>query len=472
MKPTYEELEQLCREQEQRGQDQEKRIQRLEGLLKKALDRIAELEERLNQNSNNSSKPPSTDRKGKTRPSQKRSRKPRQGTSRALLPVEQVDKHTVCELQECPHCGSRELVTKGDPVILQQVELPEVKGVVTQFDRYNYRCRSCRSSMLAPLPNGVPNSAFGPRLMALIANLTGVFHLAKDDAKRLISDLYGIEVSDGSVINIEERIAEALHPIYERIHRFVTESIFCKHFDETSWRDRGETHWVWVAATKQATCFRIDRHRSKEAFLAIAGKLNTLAPVVTDRYSAYKVLTNPHQFCIPHLIRNFRRFSQRDGPDGIIGSKIERELQYLSHTHSLYRRAEISRASYSQRIRRCRDRVDGLFMDALAEGSPKLGNLCEKLLFDEFDHLWIFQRHADAEPSNNLAERDLRRIVLWRKKSYGTRSDRGQRFVQTVSSVAETLRRTKANIFVFLTDAVVQFYRSLEAPMIQPKLGF
>lgn len=479
MKPTYEELETRNqeldarnKELDARNKELEARCQKLEELFKKALDRIADLEEQLNRNSNNSSKPPSTDRKANTRPSKKGNRKPRQGTTRALLPLDQVDKHEICEAHECPHCGSADLACKGDPTILQQVELPEVKGIVTQFDLHNYHCRTCKSSVVAPLPEGVPNSAFGPRLMALVANLTGVFHLSKDDAKQLISDLYGIDISDGSIINIEERVAQVLNPVYKRIHGFVTESIFCKHFDETSWRDRGKTHYVWVAATKQAVCYRIDRHRSAEAFEAIAGKLNKLAPVVTDRYSAYNGLENPRQFCIPHLIRNFRRFGQRDGPDGKIGSAIEKELQFLSHTHNLYRREEIARVAYSQRIRRCRDRVDSLFMDALAEGSEDLGKLCEKLLLDEFDNLWTFQAHHDAEPSNNLAERDLRKIVLWRKKSYGTRSNRGQVFVQTISSVAGTLRRSGANALSFLTDAVVRFYQGLDAPMIQPSHGF
>lgn len=458
MKLTYEELEARC--------------DRLEKLLKKALDRITDLEEKLNQNSHNSSKPPSSDRKSNTRHHNNRDRKPRQGTSRILLPLEQVDMHRVCEAHACPHCGSDELTRKGDPTILQQVELPEVKGIITQYDLHNYHCGTCKSSVVAPLPEGVPNSAFGPRVMALVANLTGVFHLSKDDAKQLITDLYGIDVSDGSVINIEARVTQALNPIYKRIHDFVTESIFCKHFDETSWRDCGKTHYVWVAATKQAVCYRIDRHRNREAFEAIAGRLNELAPVVTDRYSAYNGLKNPHQFCIPHLIRNFRRFAQRDGPDGNIGSAIEKELQFLSHTHSLYRKAEISRAIYSQRMRHCRSRVDDLFMDALVEGSADLGKLCEKLLLDKFDNLWIFQAHHDAEPSNNLAERDLRKIVLWRKKSYGTRSAKGQVFVQTISSVAGTLRRSGANIFSFLTDAVVRFYLGLDAPMIHQSHGF
>ena len=471
MKPTYEQLEQRCQDLEQRCRDLEKRNRQLEDLLKKALDRIVVLEERLNQNSDNSSKPPSTDSKSNNQ-TQNKKRRSHKGVARSLLPLEQVDFHEVCLLDQCPHCGSKALLQKEDPILLQQVDLPEVQGVVTQFDRHKYQCTSCKSHSLAPLPKGVPNSAFGPRLMALVGSLTGVFHLSKDDAKQLVLDLYNIEISDGSVINIEERITAALRPVYDRIHRFVTESVFCKHFDETSWRDRGLTHYVWVAGTKQAVCYRIDRYRSQKAFLALASKLNQAAPVTTDRYPVYNSVKNPHQFCIPHLIRNFRRFSQRDGPDGKMGEEIVSELQFLCHTHSDYRKKKISKASCSQSLRWCRERLGDFFLDALVSGSKQLGDLCQKLLLDDFEKLWMFQQHPDTEPSNNLAERDLRKVVLWRKKSYGTRSDRGKRFVETISSVAATLRRSNVHVLNFLTDAVTCLYRGDDAPRIRSTLGF
>ena len=124
MKPTYEELESRNQELERANQQLESRCQRLEELLKKALERIAVLEERLNQNSNNSSKPPSTDRKSNKNASGK-IKPPRKGFARSLVPLEEVDVHQICQLDECSHCGSHALSMKDTPVILQQVELPE-----------------------------------------------------------------------------------------------------------------------------------------------------------------------------------------------------------------------------------------------------------------------------------------------------------------------------------------------------------
>lgn len=471
MRPTYEELAEQNAILIEQNAKLEARCRMLENLLEKALHRIAELEERLNKDSNNSSKPPSSDQKPNTPDRKKKPRKSRPGAARSLIPLEEVDRHEICELAECPHCKSKDLASRNDSLVIQQVELPETRGVVTQFDCQKYHCKQCNLNVTAPLPEGIPNSAFGPRLMAFIANLTGVFHLSKDDAKQLIRDLFSVEISDGSIINIEERVTEALSPVFDRIHQFVMESSFCKHFDETSWRDRGKTHYTWVASTKKAVVYQIDRRRSREAFEKVADKLNRFAPVVTDRYSAYNSLENPHQYCIPHLIRNFRKFSQREGPDGRIGSAIVDEFKYLSRSHRLYKREEISYRCYKQRVRRNKSRVENLLLDAMIYASQDLGDLCQRLL-DEFENLFVFSQYEDAEPSNNLAERDLRRIVLWRKKSYGTRSERGQRYVETITTVSETVRRTKENILSFLQEAVLRFYRGMDAPFIQPEFNF
>lgn len=322
MKPTYEELE--------------AKLDKTLNLLKLALERITVLEERLKKNSKNSSKSPSSDQKGNSPDKDQEPKKNRPGVSRKLLSPDQIDNFHICKLESCPCCGSTELVDKDQPLVLQQVELPEVKAVATQFNCTKYACASCGEESFASLPNGIPNSVFGPRLMALIAALTGVFHLAKRDAMQLVRDLYGVTISEGSIINIEERVATALDKAYERIHRHVMNSILPKHFDETSWRDRGKTHWGWVASTSNATCFRIDANRSKEAFQRFAGSLGQ-APIVTDRYSAYTDLTQPHQYCLAHLIRDFRKYSERKGLDGEIGNSLEKELQQMCKTQREFR---------------------------------------------------------------------------------------------------------------------------------------
>jgi transposase len=455
MKPTYEELESA--------------FVKTQHLLKLALDRITELEERLNKNSKNSSKSPSSDRKSNSDDQKGNEKKSRSGINRALIPLERVDQFLDCCMDNCPDCGSDELSKYGSEC-LQQIELPEVKAIVTQFNRFRYRCACCGNCSTGSLPKGIPNSVFGTRLMALIATLTGAFHLSKRDAKQLLKDLYGIEICEGSIINVEERVTSAIAEVYQRIHRIVTKSILCKHFDETSWRNQGKNGYVWVASTSQAVYFKIDAHRSRKVFHKFIGEL-TPSPVVTDRYAVYNDVSDNQQYCLAHLIRDFRKFGERKGIDGEIGSDIEKELRTACKSHRQYREGTRSLKSRDHRLRHSRKRLENHLIDGLASGSNDFGNFCENIL-ERFDRLWTFAKFSDVEPTNNLAERDLRKIVLWRKKSYGTRSYRGQRFVETVSTVCGTLKRTGHNLFEFLKKALSAFYSGEEAPYASPAFGF
>lgn len=463
MKPTCEELEVKLA-------STEVKLASTEALLKLAFERIAKLEEQLNKNSKNSSKPPSSDQKGNAPPNDKQPKKPRPGINRALLPADQIDHFHTCKLESCPSCGSHQLIDQQLPLILQQVELPEVKAVATQFNCTKYACACCGESSIAYLPNGIPNSSFGPRLMALIATLTGVFHLAKREAMQLVQDLYGVPISEGSIINIEERVATALNDPYERIHRYVMQSLLPKHFDETSWRNRGKTHWVWVASTFDATCFRIDPNRSKAAFKRFSNGLSS-APVITDRYNAYGGLQQAHQYCLAHLIRDFRKFSERKSPDGKLGGALEKELQQVCKTQREFRQGKITQRSRDAKLRHHKRRLEDYLLDGMLDGTEELSSLCRRL-YDDMHKILAFGQFIDVDPTNNLAERDLRKLVIWRKKSYGTRSCRGQRFVERISTIAQTIKKAGENVFRFITEAISAFYKGEEIPLLIPAKGF
>ena len=435
-------------------------------------EEIVKLKEQISKNSKNSSKPPSSDQKGNTDPKPpKEERKKRQGKARIPFPPERVDRHIKCSRKNCPHCGSSAIQLKEQsPEILQQAELPKVRATVTEYHLLKYGCSNCGKNSVAPLPTGVPNSAFGPNLMGLLVMLTGVFHLAKREAIQLIKELYGVDMGVGSVPNIEERVSEILNPVCQRIHRFVVQSKFCKHFDETGWRDQGKRHYVWLACCEKAAFYMIDRHRSSEAFL----KMFTASPdhvcVVTDRYAVYSIFTT-HQYCLAHLIRDFHGYAEKDGPDKQLGEALEGELKLACYIHKRYRDGEINLKERNRLLGYRKRKLRHHLEDGMANGCDKLFKLSEKLL-DSFGKLWTFTRIPGMEPTNNLAERDLRKLVVWRRKSYGTRSDRGKKFVERITTVAQTLKRQSQSILVFIQEVITRFYENSTVPFIHESLGF
>ncbi len=171
----------------------------LKAFLKKALEEIESLKEKINKNSSNSSKPPSSDQKKNTEDKPGKKRKKRKGMFRPFFSKEQIDKQVECSLEKCPHCGSHSIKDLSIFDVLQQIELPEVKAIITEYIRKKYYCSSCQNSSYSTLPEGIPNSAFGPRLMGLLSTLTGVFHIAKREAIQLIKDIYNIDISLGSI---------------------------------------------------------------------------------------------------------------------------------------------------------------------------------------------------------------------------------------------------------------------------------
>lgn len=75
------------------------------------------------------------------------------------------------------------------------------------------------------------------------------------------------------------------------------------------------------------------------------------------------------------------------------------------------------------------------------------------------------------EPTNNIAERALRKLVLWRKKSYGTRSRKGGALSERISSVVETTRKNGKNVLAFLEEALRVFNRGQSPPTIVPSMA-
>ena len=132
---------------------------------------------------------------------------------------------------------------------------------------------------------------------------------------------------------------------------------------------------------------------------------------------------------------------------------MAKEFVKACQIHGEYREGNTTKKQRNMRLGHLRRRVQHWLEDGHANGTDKLSRLCEKLL-EDFDKLWTFSKVDGMEPTNSLAERDLRKVVIWRKKSYLTRSCRGERFVARVSSVAETLKKHGKNILRFLEQAI------------------
>ena len=109
--------------------------------------------------------------------------------------------------------------------------------------------------------------------------------------------------------------------------------------------------------------------------------------------------------------------------------------------------------------------VDALLLSEAFSGNERLVGMCREL-YAHRDRLWTFLDHDGVEPTNNASERSLRHAVIWRKVSFGTQSEGGSQFVETMLSVIETCRQQKRNVFAFVTAAAEAHFTRRPAPLL------
>jgi len=221
----------------------------LEHTIAQLIKKVEELEKRTeklessaNKNSQNSSKPPSSDspfkkakNKRKKSKRNKGAQKGHKGHQQDLL--EPTQKQTF--LPETCECGCATFVpgTLSSYYTHQEIELPEIKMDVLHFILYKGKCQECARTLKAKVPQD-HKSGYGPRLSALIAEMSGIQGNSRETVRAFCNSVLNFSISTGAIQNVVDRASSALKPIYDKIGQLARKSNI-NHVDETSWFQNG-----------------------------------------------------------------------------------------------------------------------------------------------------------------------------------------------------------------------------------------
>lgn len=433
---------------------------------------VAELRARLGMNSRNSSKPPSSDPPGTPRRAPSPTgrapggQKGHPGAHRARLAAdEQVPHRPSC----CASCGHdlSELPVVGEPVCLPVVDLPQRALRVTEHRLEAVRCPRCGTTTRAEAPAGVRGHAFGARLSALVSLLVGQCHLSRRLTQNVLAQL-GQEAAPslGSVEALLQESRHALRAPHQEIRREVQRST-CVGVDESTWRTKRSRAWAWLATTREATLFQMSRSRGGRNLPHLLGR-GYAGVVSSDRWSAYnRYPPERRQLCWAHLARNFTALEERatDAEAARLGRAAMAVCIRLFHHWHRFGAGLLSRGELRERLTPARRRMGALIPQLLACEDRRARGLGRDLAAREAA-LWTFTHTEGVEPTNNQAERALRKLVLWRKTSFGSDSAAGVRFVERILSVVETCRQQRRNAFDFLCDAILAHRCAAPAPLL------
>lgn len=411
--------------------------------------RVEKLEAKLRENSSNSNKPSSSnspyDENEESEEKKKKSQSPRKKRKgfrqKFMSPTETQDVNpATCS------CGCSSFKNLEPYYTHQYIELPEIVMSVTHLTLYRGECSGCEKTGKGYVPREF-RAGFGPRFTALVGEISGIDGNSRETVQTFCSSVFGVPVSLGAIQKIIDRASAAVKPHYETI-RDVARSRNVNYLDETTWKKGRKLHWLWVMTNSTVAYFMIHRHRSKKAFEQLIGTWEGI--LVSDGYRLYQSWANGRQTCLAHLIRRAQGLSERDDPElAKCGKWAAAELRRLCKmakdppTHGEW-------SSFYARL--CR--LIALYRDCDSDAGTFVRHI-----EDEMDSLFTFLLEKDVDPTNNFAERMIRFAVLWRKRSQGTKSDKGNRWVERILSLRQTCRLQGKSTFEVLTDAVRCYFR-------------
>ena len=423
--------------------------------------RVKSLESQVNKNSNNSSKPPSSDGfKKKTKSLRTKSGKNpggqegHEGTTLELN--DNADEIKIHGIDKCDICGeSLQDVTPERHIIRQIVDIPEIKVKVIEHRAEVKKCPKCRRKNTGEFPEGITNTVqYGDKVKAVSVYLNQYQLIPFKRGTELISDMFNISLSQGTMVNFNNNCHEKLEPVEENIKNVITSCQGAVHYDETGIYIDKKRQWLHVASNDKYTYYEAHEKRGKEATDDINILPNFTGTAVHDCWKTYHQYSCEHALCNAHILRELNAISELEKQKWaeplknlLIEIKKEVDLSWNTANALTLDKIEAFEKRYDQILE------DGFKEDYIANSksySKKKAKKSTSLnllnrLSGYKNQILAFMYDFEIPFDNNLAERDLRMTKVKQKISGTFRSKDGAKAFTRIRGYVSTVRKNNLN---------------------------
>jgi transposase len=458
-------------QQSEKIEEQSRKIEDQSGKIDEQSEKIAELESRLNQNSTNSSKPPSSDFFPKPRSLRKSSGKKSGGQPghkgrgfKLMHPPDLVVPHLPLR---CSSCVDGDVCPATRHVSDRRYEVDiEIKPITTEHQVLRVTCPRTDELLTGNFPVGITSTVqYGVNLETLAISLNTIGMVSLNRTHEILSDVFAIPLSAGTIATMVKKCADAVLKTVSDIKDVILGEPLI-HFDETGIRVDKKTHWAHIACTKNLTYISIEETRGKKSMDAIGILPKYVGTGVHDCWSPYfKYVCILHGLCCAHVLRELIAVLEnyhQEWAQKLIDLLLEMynkkeelllEGQYEAPEHVWQKYSQ----KYDEILREAQAQNPLPEKDPKKKGRPKRGKvraLIDRLVLRK-DQWLLFFTDFSVPFSNNQAERDFRLVKVKQKVSGCFRTEEGAKDFARIISFVSTARKRGLSPFFAIKDALL-----------------
>ena len=349
------------------------------------------------------------------------------------------------KLSRCPECNTKLGATQE----IRSRYVTDVKLISrvrnTRHDIHRKYCPTCEKIVEPDVPNVLPHARFGLNLMLLVMYLRLGLRLPGNKVCEFLLTMYNLTMSEGEIVHILKQLVIAFGPYYTHLEKMV-KIARVKHTDSTSWRVNGKNYFAWVFIAMGVVLYKIRKRNNSKVPLSVFGKKQKGMTLVIDRHSALRALAEKAgfllQLCWAHILDDSKGLAKNFGANG---KYVHRKLKDIFAMAKSF-----EGKGMPEQVEALKAEIFSLTLRHYQHSTVR--KFVNNLYYRDIESLFRFVTDPDVDATNNLSERKLRHLVIIRKISNGSRSQRGAHATAILLSVIQTLKFNKKNILQNLSN--------------------
>ncbi len=345
--------------------------------------------------------------------------------------------------QCCPDCGGH-----LEPKDVRERTAMDAQPVKVEWILYRVerkKCPHCKKVVQGTVPGLLPKCQYGNGMLTHLA----VEHYLRGITLGQLERQMG--VGYGSLVDAMHQLARRLEPVIPKLVTAYRRAPV-RHADETGWRTDGANGYAWLFCTPKMSLYRFRQTRAASVPLEVLGKRRLKGVLVVDRYAGYNRSPCAIQYCYAHLLRDLEDLEKEFPDQPEVRGFVATVAPLLAAAMGL-RGQGLSPRQYRRQARELRRKLKA----AIKAPAKHLAVRTYQDLFIHNAHrLYHWSDDPTVPAENNLAERELRPLVVARKISFGSQSQNGAHTREVLMTVLHTLRKQSDNPAQTLRTALGQ----------------